>query len=122
VPGGGPPPPYPAITAAVEVTAATAAAAAAAANQSGPPVTAVWVALGTTMTRERAGVSEAAAGGRRRRPPLYPHRCRVCHWRTCRRQPVGAGGLPGGVLALTAVLVALPLPPLADGAASRPPP
>jgi len=56
----GPPPPYPAVTAVAEVTAATAAAAAAAANLSGPPVTAVWVSLGTTMTRERAGVSEAA--------------------------------------------------------------
>jgi len=56
----GPPPPYPAVTAVAEVTAATAAAAAAAANLSGPPVTAVWVPLGTTMKRERAGVSEAA--------------------------------------------------------------
>ena len=60
VPGGGPPPPYPAVTAVAEVTAATADAAAAAANLSGLPVTAVWVALGTKMTRERAGVSEAA--------------------------------------------------------------
>jgi len=44
-----------------KVTAATAAAAAAAANLSGPPMTAVCVALGNTMTRERAEVSEAAA-------------------------------------------------------------
>jgi len=43
------------------MTAATAAAAAAAANLSGLPVTAVWVALGTMMTRKRAGVSKAAA-------------------------------------------------------------
>ena len=58
MPGAGPPTPYPVVTAVAEVTAA---AAAAAANLSGPPVTAVWVAIATTMTRERAGVSEAAA-------------------------------------------------------------
>jgi len=100
------------------------------------------------MTRERAGVSDAAdddgrtmatlmsalaaavAGGawtavvRPRRPPRYLHRCRVCHWRACRHQPVRAGrnGRLAGVLQVNAVLVALLLPPAADGAASHPPP
>ena len=39
--------------------------------------------------------------GRRQRRARYPHRCRVFHWRACRRQPVGAGriGRPDGVVA-----------------------
>ena len=132
-----------------EVTAATAAAAAAAAaNLSGPPVTAVWVALGTTMRRKRAGVSDAAsvdggtmaalmsalaaavAGGASTAVIDAGDRLATL---TAVASVIGAHAAanpwvrvemvaPGGVLALTAVLVALPLPPPADGAASRPPP
>ena len=58
MPGGDSPPPYAAVTAVAEVSAATAAAAAAATNLYGPPVMAVWVALGTTMMRECARVSD----------------------------------------------------------------
>jgi len=54
---GIPPPPHSAIIAVAEVTTATAAAA----DLSWPPVTAAGDALRATLTRERAGVFEAAA-------------------------------------------------------------
>ena len=76
----------------------------------------------------RRGGRRVSGGARRQRPPRRPHRRRVRHWRVCRPQPVGAGrhGPPGGGCRhTTAAPVVMPLPPPADGAASRlpqPPP
>ena len=139
---------HPAVTAMADLTAATCAAAAAAVNMSWPPETAVVDAFGITLTGERAGVTEvaAASGGTTAaflsaladavaasESPAEPVTVDRPAALTAVASSTGAYAAAnlwvrvdmvarGGLPALTAALVDVPLPPPADGAASRPPP